>query len=138
MLWGVTLPSLFGSLHKRRDRTIQRVGDGAEPFSFVSLDQAVCTDDLHAGFNPIPFDLRRGQREAIERGIEAFQPAFCARQQLQPVGLRRQMGRARPECPFDFAGVASADVCQCGSRSKPPAPLCSSWLCLDAQNSAMS
>jgi hypothetical protein len=30
----------FGNLHKRRDRTIQRVGDGAEQFGFAFLDQA--------------------------------------------------------------------------------------------------
>lgn len=50
----------FGNLDKRRDRTIQRVGDGAEQFGFTFLDQAVRTDDLHVGFDQILFDLRRG------------------------------------------------------------------------------
>ncbi len=40
----------FGNLHKRRDRTIQRVGNGTEQFGFAFLDQIVSADDLHAGF----------------------------------------------------------------------------------------
>jgi hypothetical protein len=75
-------------LHKRRDRTIQRAGDGAEEFGFAFLDQAVRPDDMHTGFDHLLIDFRCGQREAIERGFQLFQPAFFARQELQLIRLR--------------------------------------------------
>jgi len=41
----------FGNLQKRRDRTSQRLGDGAEQFGFAFLDPAVRIDNMHAGFD---------------------------------------------------------------------------------------
>jgi hypothetical protein len=53
-------------LRKRRDRTIQGAGDGAEQFGFTFLHQAIRPDDTHTGFDRLLFDLQYGRREAIE------------------------------------------------------------------------
>jgi len=60
----------IGNLHKRRNRTIECVSDGAKQLDFPFLDQSIRTDDLHTRFEHIPSDLRRGQREAVLCGIQ--------------------------------------------------------------------
>ncbi len=57
-------------LRKGRDRTIERIGDGAEQFRFAFLDDAISRDRLGAGVEDVLFDLRHGQAETLEGAVE--------------------------------------------------------------------
>lgn len=57
-------PPLFRR-QKRRDGTIQRVGDGAEQFRLAFLNHAVRAHHVDARIEEILFDLRCGLRQAI-------------------------------------------------------------------------
>jgi hypothetical protein len=57
-------------LEEWRDRTIQRIGDGAEDFGFAGLDDGVEGDGLDTGGEDILLYLRDGLGEAVEGGVE--------------------------------------------------------------------
>ena len=61
---------------KRRDRAIERIGDGAEQLGLGNLNDAVSGDCFGAGVEDILFDLRHSQRETPERGIQSRQIAI--------------------------------------------------------------
>src|ERR1041385_2890719 len=91
---------------KRRDRAIQRVGDGTQQLRFAFLDDVVGSDRLGAGIEDILLDLRHGLVESLQRGVDLGKSALFWR---QPRNFRTS-GPAQPlgslnKCLVRFGGV---------------------------------
>src|SRR5262245_35404289 len=65
-------------LHKRRNGTLERFSDGPQQFSLTFLNHAVRADDTDAGLQHVLFNLRHGDRDAVQRGTDLFHATTVA------------------------------------------------------------
>jgi hypothetical protein len=105
-------------LHKRRDGTIQCVGNGPEQFGLTFRHHAVGANGLSAGFQQVLFDGRHGQREAAKRGVNPVHATLLPGQQLE-IDIARCAKVRRPgfKGPLDFGGVTAADMGKRGQNN---------------------